>query len=54
MFAHLMFNVTIEIFHCDLVSTTLYRVIFDNLHQELTIYRLVLTLLRFLKASMLP
>ena len=29
-----------------------YRVIFDNLRQELTRYRLVLSLLRLLKASM--
>ena len=29
-----------------------YRVIFDKLHQELTCYRLVLSLLRVLKASM--
>ena len=29
-----------------------YRVIFDNLNQELTCYRLVLSLLRFSKASM--
>ena len=31
-----------------------YRVYLDNLHQELTCYRLVLGLLRFFKASMLP
>ena len=29
-----------------------YRVIFDNLHQELTCYSLVLGLLKFFKASM--
>ena len=35
-------------------NEAIYRVIFDNLHQELTFYRLVLSLLRFLKASMWP
>ena len=36
----------------DIITISTYRVIFDNLHQELTCYRLVLSLLRFLKASM--
>ena len=31
-----------------------YRVFFDNLHQELTCYRLVFGLLSFFKASMWP
>ena len=38
-------NVYVQIF---------YRVYFDNIHQELTCYRLVLWLLRFFKASMWP
>ena len=34
------------------IRVVYYRVIFDNLHQELTFYRLVLGLLRFFKALM--
>ena len=36
------------------LQCSMHRVIFDNLHQELTCYSLVLSLLRFLKASMWP
>ena len=53
-FSYLIFLNILFCFNLLFSQQAIYRVIFDNLHQELTCYRLVLSLLRFLKASMWP